>query len=76
MYQLIRTTPSGVEKTQGPFVAPRNAAMAASYVLHDNARIPKAQAQVFAVTLRRAPLGTPVRHAESGYGFRIAKVEA
>lgn len=73
MFKLIRTTPEGVEKTQGPFVAPRNASMAAAYVLHDNARVPKAQAQVFSVTLRRAPLGETVRHPESGYSFRIVK---
>lgn len=70
-YTLIRTTPEGVEKDSGPQARVRDAAVAAAYVLHGNARTPKAEAQRFSVLLRTAPLGETVKHEPSGYAFRI-----
>lgn len=73
-FNLIRTTPDGVEKTQGPFANRRAAAVAAGRVLNDNARTPKAEAQRFSASLAARDLGTEWVHMESGYRFRIEKI--
>jgi len=69
-YKLIRTLPSGEEKTQGPIRTVRAATIYAAHVLHDNLRVPKAEAQRFSVTLGNLPLGETASH-DSGYKFRI-----
>jgi hypothetical protein len=74
-YSLTRITPQGVEKSQGPFDTVRGAAVAAGRVLHDNGAAHQAEAQRFGVTLARKALGTEWAHTESGYRFRIDRVE-
>lgn len=71
MYTLIRTTPEGVERIHSPQPKLRDATISAAYVLYDNARVSKADAQRFSVVLSKAPLGEVVTHEESGYSFRI-----
>lgn len=73
MYQLIRTLPNGVERSQSPVKRVRDAAVLASYVLYDNREASKADAQRFAAQLGRAPLGENLTHEPSGYAFRIVK---
>lgn len=69
-YRLIRTTPQGAEKTQGPVDSIRMARVLAAHVLHDNAGVSKADAQVFSARMDTVPVGETVVH-ESGYKFRI-----
>ncbi|MFD9690387.1 hypothetical protein ACFXPX_36730 [Kitasatospora sp. NPDC059146] len=71
LYQLLRTRPTGVTKSQKPFRTPYAAAMAASWVLthkgvgyHDAMRL--------VTRMRRAGVGQAIRHAGTGYTFRIA----
>lgn len=73
LYTLVRTTPQGAEKTQGPFPSRPAAAKAAGRVLNDNARVEKAEAQRFSASLAKKDLGTEWVHAGSGYRFRIEK---
>jgi hypothetical protein len=71
-YVLVRTLPDGTERSAGsPLPTVRAAAVAASYVLYDNARVPKAEAQRFAAQLAALPLGETAVHDGSGYRFRI-----
>lgn len=71
MFTLVRTLPSGEEKTQGPIVSVRDAVTFAGYVLVDNGLATKAQAQRFANRLGRMPIGHALTHVPSGYVFRI-----
>jgi hypothetical protein len=73
VFMLIRVTPAGVERSQGPFRSVRDAAVAASRVLNDNANVPKDEAQRFAAVLARKPLDTDWVHTGSGYRFRVVK---
>ena len=73
MYNLIRTTPEGAERSQGPFAKKSDAARAAGRVLSDNVRTPQAEAQRFSSALSRKDLGTEWAHTGSGYRFRIEK---
>lgn len=70
-YTLIRTTPDGWERKQGPVSTLRAATILAAYVLRDNASVLKSDARRVSVQLGNAPLGTTIRHEESGYQFRI-----
>lgn len=70
-FQLVRTTPAGVERKQGPVRKARDAAALAARVLCDNAGVPKADAQRFSGDLHRAALGETVTHQATGYRFRI-----
>lgn len=70
-YMLIRITPSGEEKHQGPVSTKRTAATLAAYVLHDNAGTSKRYAQRFAARLHDAPLDTTVHDEPTGYKFCI-----
>lgn len=75
MYQLVRTLPTGVEKTQGPVKRVRDAATFAAHVLHDNRLADKAEAQRFAAQLARyVDVGETLTHGASGYSFRIERV--
>lgn len=73
MFRLIRTTPQGAEKSQGPVKTARDAAVLASYVLHDNTGLPKREAQEFSARLHKLPLGETLAHDATGYRFRIEK---
>lgn len=75
MYTLVRTTPSGVTKKHSPTAKLRDVATAAAYVLHDNTRTTKADAQRFAALLTRAPIGETLHH-ETGYSFRVERATA
>ena len=71
-YMLIRITPGGQEKHQGPVSTVRAATVLAAYVLYDNAGVRKSDAQRFSVKLGNVPVGTTIRHEETGYQFCIA----
>lgn len=75
MYALIRTTPEGVERISSPVASVRDAAVRAAHILHDNARVSKAEAQRFSATLARIPLGDTGVHLASGYRFRIERTD-
>jgi hypothetical protein len=75
MFALTRTTPAGVTKTHSPVAKLRDASVAASRVLADNAGTSKADAQQFAARLSKEPLGTELTHEPTGYRFRIDRTE-
>ena len=72
-YRLVRTTPGGVEKSQGPVDSVRRATVLAAYVLYDNANVSRSEAQGFSVRLGNASLGETVAHEGTGYRFRVER---
>jgi hypothetical protein len=72
-YQLVRTTPGGIERTQGPVSTVRAATVLAAHVLADNALVAKSEAQRFSVKLGNLPLGETATHESTGYKFRIER---
>ena len=72
-FTLMRTLPTGVEKSQGPFRRKRDAATAAVNVLSDNLGTPKGEAQQVATVLDTVDIGETIRHEPSGYQFRITR---
>lgn len=73
-YTLTRTLPDGTEKSHRPMRTLREVEFAAAYALMDNSRVPRGEARRFAGELTRGPLGEIVRHAASGYAFRVDRV--
>lgn len=74
IYRLVRITPSGDTKEQGPFLTVKGAAKAAGMVLFDNGAAGRAETQRFSAALARKPIGTEWGHGASGYRFRIVRV--
>lgn len=73
-FDLHRTTPDGRVAVQPGYATKRAASIGASYVLYDNGAATKAEAQVVAAQIGRAPIGETL--AAFGYSFRIVKVPA
>ena len=72
-YRLVRTTPGGWERSQGPVSTVRAATVLAAHVLCDNALVPRSEAQRFSVQLGNVPLGATACHEGTGYKFRIER---
>jgi hypothetical protein len=73
-YLLTRTLPDGTVKAHSPMATLRRVEAAVAYVLMDNSWVPRGEARTFAANLLGQPLGTEVRHAASGYVFRVDRV--